>query len=82
LNREEAIQIYKELMIECKGLNSVSIYLSPPRENDVISEGYQIYLPITIRNADKESVQRIANDHNLSIREINDKIIIYKPTNH
>ena len=77
LSREEAILIFKELMIELKRLPSDSIYLVPPKETDKFSTGYQIHLPKSTSYTDRETLYKVANSHKLTVKELNDKIIIF-----
>jgi hypothetical protein len=81
LSREEAILIFKELMIELKNLPSDNIYLYLQRETDTFSQDYQIHLPNSIKYTDRIIVHKTANNHKLSVKEVDDKIIIYKPRN-
>ena len=69
-------------MIECKHLASSCIYLVPPRSDDAFSKGYQLHVPVFIDGFDKELIYKKVKRHQLALKEIDDKIIIYKPTTH
>jgi hypothetical protein len=54
----------------------------PPRNDDNLSKGYQLHIPAFIDGFDKELIYKKVKNHQLTIKEIDDKIIIYKPTTH
>jgi hypothetical protein len=73
LDREKAIKLYKEIIIECRlGLASVS--LIPPITDGT---GYQLSLSI-LSGYDKELLQKIVGSYHLSWKELSDRIIIYE----
>jgi hypothetical protein len=78
MDRAEAIKVYSELVKLCR-LECASVSLFPSRKDDTLSEGYQLHISESMKNYDKQLVNKILERHQLALKEINDKIIIYKP---
>jgi hypothetical protein len=80
MNREEAIQVWKELIIEVKTIPSISIAIMPPKKEDIFSSGYQIHLPLFWGHLDIAPVRKVAIYHELAWMQLSDEIIVYKST--
>jgi hypothetical protein len=78
LEREEAVRVYKQIVNECR-LDSASVCLISPRNDDAVSKGYQLQISSILSGYDKELLKKILERYHLSWKELSDRIIIYKP---
>jgi hypothetical protein len=77
LKREETVELYKEIITECRlDLSSVSIVY--PSNNNTVSKGCQLHITSVLDVCDRERLEDILKKHSLAYREINNRIIIYK----
>jgi hypothetical protein len=82
LDRREAIAVLKEITSRCAGalrLTVSVINLVPPRADDTISKGYQIHIKSEICSEDRSLLQSIMDARQLALKEIGDRLIIFKP---
>jgi hypothetical protein len=78
LEREQAVEIYKQIVTSCR-LEVAYVSLTPPKKDDTASKGYQLHILPSINGYDKERLQKIVKNQQLSWKEQSDRIIIYKP---
>ena len=78
MDREEAIALFREITNNCN-INVTSVNLVPPRTNDILSKGYQLHIKSLMDNCERGIIQKIVANHHLALKEIEEKIIIYKP---
>ena len=76
MDRETAIRIYKEIVTDCM-LGDAYVCLMSPRNNS-LSAGCQLHLKSLISKDDRKIIEQIVDKHHLSLKEVSDKIIIYK----
>ncbi len=79
MNREQAVTVIKELFDKCQLMEGKSIKLLPPKENDALSDTFQIH----IQTLNNEMVimcgNEIARRHHLAVIQKSGLMIIYKP---
>ncbi len=75
MNREEATACLKEILNSCINVNPDAFLLM---ESSPGATGYTIYMKANLDSACKEQVSRIISQHNLSMREENGGIVIFK----
>jgi hypothetical protein len=76
------MSVLKEITSKCAGALSFTVSyidLVPPKPNDTLSKGYQIHIKSDICSEDRMTIQNILNSHQLAMKEVGDKLIIYKP---
>ena len=76
--------VLKEITSRCAGALSFTVSfidMVPPKANDTLSKGYQIHIKSDVCSGDRITIQNILNSHQLTMKEVGDKIIIYKPKN-
>lgn len=78
MKREQAIEIYKQIITNCK-IEVAYVSLTPPNTNDTNSNGYQLHITPSQNSYDNEQLQKIVKNQHLTCKETSDKIIIYKP---
>ena len=78
MDRETAISIYKEIVGGCL-LSDAFVCLMSPNGDDLFSEGCQLCLRSSISKDDRRVIEQIVFRNHLSLKEVSDKIIIYKP---
>jgi hypothetical protein len=78
LDREEAINLYKEIIAQCR-INIASVSLVPPRRDDIFSNGYQLQIKSILNSCDIELIHKIVDNHQLACEILDDNIVIYKP---
>jgi hypothetical protein len=93
LKRDEAIQVVKELLDDCRGLDGHPLTLTSPSASSAASGGYQIIIGGTLDEETNRRIQTITAQHQLvcqigslwrtkrSINKEPDTLVIYKPRN-
>jgi hypothetical protein len=81
MNREQAINIIKQIFDKCKDVEGKSIKLMPPQENSALSNTFQIHIQTSNMTNDiiQTCVEDIAEKNNLSVKVKNGWLIMYKP---
>jgi hypothetical protein len=82
MNREQAVNVIKEISEQCPYLEGKSIKLLPPKDNDALSNTFQIHIqasdnphyPILVA-----FVETIAEKHNLATKQVGGYLVVYKP---
>jgi hypothetical protein len=78
MNKQEASNLLKELLSECK-LESSSFVLMEPNLEDTLSTGYKIIIKTVIDNECRQQIREITKKHDLAVVEEQNQIIAYKP---
>jgi hypothetical protein len=82
MNREQAVDIIKELFDICNSVEGRSIKLMPPKNNDALSNTFQIHIQLSRSTSDslvETCVEAIAQRNRLAFETKNGWLIIYKP---
>ena len=78
MDREEAIKLFKEIIADCN-INITSVSLVAPRQDDVLSDGFQLQIKSLLNDSERQVIHKIVENYQLAWKEISGKIIIYKP---
>jgi hypothetical protein len=79
MNREQAVNIIKEIFEVCHAIEGKSLKLLPPQQDSALSHTFQIHVEIREDLAIHVCVENIANRHKLATKLTKDWLIIYKP---
>ena len=79
MNREQALNVIKQIFERCHYVEGKSIKLLPPKGNDALSNTYQICVQVNSDELLNSSIEAIAKEHNLAVRCKDSYCIIYKP---
>lgn len=79
MNRDEAVNIYKEIvnLSESVGYNAFNLKLS--EKNDPTAQNYQIRIMMQIDALTNQQISSIAKKHNLAVKQENGEVIVYEP---
>ena len=77
--RNEATEILKEVLMNCRVLEGKSLKLMPPDADSVLSKGCQIHIEKVSDCITQSCISRIARKHKLAIHEDEGYFVIYKP---
>ena len=78
MDRQQAVQVMKEILEQCYAIEGRSLTLLPPRNNDALSDTFQIH----IRTDDSvltSCIRDIATKHGLSTFQDKTDFVVYKP---
>jgi len=81
MDREQAVKVIKEIFEQCRYLEGRSIELLPPKDNDSLSNTFQVHIQVS---GDTEPflvacIENIAERHNLATKQVDGYLIVYKP---
>jgi hypothetical protein len=81
MNRKQAVNVIKEISEQCQLLEGKSIKLLPPKDNDALSNTFQVHIqvsddpdPILV-----SCIENIAEKYNLSTKQVEGYLILHKP---
>jgi hypothetical protein len=81
LIRADAVSVLKEISSACRNLNEAAFSLVESRPEDKTSAGYQLRIKATLDSADKQSLKEIVQKNNLSFKEDEGTVTIFKQKN-
>ncbi len=81
MNRQQAVNLIKEINDECESIRGTSIMLKLPEESDVLSKGYQVHLIMKADLAKMRCLEVVAGQYGYVVKCDPDRwlVIIYKP---
>jgi hypothetical protein len=82
MNREQAVNIIKEIFDQCETVEGKSIKLMPPKDNNALSNTFQIHIQLNHSASDElveTCVKYIAEKHKLAVEAKNGWLIMFKP---
>jgi hypothetical protein len=79
LDRTEAVNVLKQILESCRAVDGQNLLLLPPSAANLQTNGYQIHLKMKLVGIERKCIQKILEEHQLIIKEIEDTTIIYKP---
>ncbi|MGO8806730.1 MAG: hypothetical protein ACLQO7_09060 [Candidatus Bathyarchaeia archaeon] len=79
MNREQAVNIIKQIFEQCRFIEGKSLKLLPPKGNDALSNTYQIHVQVNSDALLADCIEGIAGKHNLAVTRKNGYCIVYKP---
>ncbi len=77
MNRIEAVNYLKEVLIRCQELSPSSVCFE--NYKDTQTENYRVYIKGTIYESDREKLRALAKEHNLAMQENENEVVVYKP---
>jgi hypothetical protein len=81
LDRADAVSMLKEISSTCRNLNEAAVLLIKSKPEDQTSEDYQLRIKVTLDPQDKQSLKEIVQKNNLSLKEDQDTVTIFKQKN-
>ena len=78
MDRKQAVTVIKEIVERCPEIEGRSITLLPPKNNDALSNTFQMHL----RDDDpilESYITNIAKEHGLDICQDENYLVVYKP---
>ncbi len=82
MNREESIAVIKEIFDKCRYLEGRSIKLMPPKDNNALSNTFQIHIQLYPHDVVDPCIDNIAKERNLAVKLRSGLLIIYRPYPH
>lgn len=79
MNREQAVNIVKEIFLACYGIEGKSWKLLQSQEDSYLSHTFQIHIKLPEYTNTKGYAADIAKKYNLDVKEIDGWLIVYKP---
>jgi hypothetical protein len=81
MNRDEAVNLLKEILDTCVDLKQNGVALMPPNADDVLSKDYQIHIMGDVSKVDLSCLNQIVEKSRLSLKMFQEKmlLVIYRP---
>jgi hypothetical protein len=79
MNREQALDVIKEIFALCHHIEGRSVKLVSPDTNSLLSKGYQVHIETKNNDGLDQCLRMIANHNNLAVNSEGGFLIIYKP---
>jgi hypothetical protein len=79
MNREQAVNVIKRIFEVCNAIEGKSLKLLPPREDDSLSDTFQIHIETRDDTTIQSCVDDIAKKNKLVVKKKDDWLIIFKP---
>jgi hypothetical protein len=78
LNRIEAVSVLKEIFEKCTLLDGSYVSLVPPNNTNLPTQGYQVHIKAPVDEMAHMCIQKLLDEHRLTMKMENDLIIIYQ----
>ncbi len=79
MDRQQAVNVIKEIFEECQLIEGKSIKLLPPEANPTLSNTFQIHIDTNSNPSLEACIKDIAKRHNLAVATKSNYAVIYKP---
>jgi hypothetical protein len=79
MDREQAVNIIKEIFENCNAIEGKSLKLLPPQENNTLSNTFQIHIDVNGNSEIISCIQVIVQKHNLLVKVKDRWLTVYKP---
>lgn len=80
MDRQSAIDVLKVILDRCEGLDNSQITLTPPKAEDILSEGFQIHIKgPNLHEETLRCLEDIFIQRKLKILQEGSILIIYEP---
>jgi hypothetical protein len=81
LNRQEAVNLIREIDAECRDIRGTSLMLMEPSKENPLSKGYQVYIKMKATPSRLKCLRIIAEQYGykVNVSEDNWLVIIYRP---
>ena len=81
MNRQEAINLIREINQECKSIRGTSIMLKTPEETEINSKGYQVHLIMKADQAKMRCLEVVAAQYGYEVRTMPERglVIVFNP---
>ena len=79
MNRKQAVTLIQEIFDKCQQIEGKSIKLLPPKDNNALTNTYQIHIETKNDEVLVSCITNVAEKHNLAVRCKDGFCIVYKP---
>jgi hypothetical protein len=79
MDREQAVNVIKEIFERCQAIEGKSLKLLPPKEDNSLSNTFQIHIKPRGDTVIHGCVEGIAKKHRLATKTTDGWLIVYKP---
>jgi hypothetical protein len=79
MNRQQAVATIKEIFDCCSAIEGKSLKLLPPREDNSLSDTFQIHIQTGDDTAIQRCVEDITKKHKLATKLGDGWLVVYKP---
>jgi hypothetical protein len=81
VNRQEAINLIREINQECKSIRGTSLMLKTPQETDINSKGYQVHLIMKEDQTKMQCLKIVAAQYGYTVKTLPERglVIVFKP---
>jgi hypothetical protein len=79
MNREQAVNVIKEIFEQCRFIEGKSLKLMPPKENNNLSNTFQVCVQVMNDSLLVSCIESVAEKHNLKVKCKDSYCIVYKP---
>jgi len=81
VNREEAVNLIREINEECRSIRGTSIMLKTPNETDINSKGYQVHLIMKADPAKLRCLEVVAAQYGYTVETLPERglVIVFNP---
>ena len=81
MNRNEAVDLLKEILDKCINITQYGIAIMPPNSDDVLSKYFQIHVFGNINKLDTSCLKSIMEKSCLQLKLLQEKnlLVIYRP---
>lgn len=79
MDREQAVSVIKHIFEKCNQMQGKSMKLMPPKENNALSNTFQIHIQTSDDEILKSCIKSIAKENGLSVKQKDSLLIVYKP---
>ena len=79
MNREQAVSVIKQIFEKCRYSEGKSIKLMPPKDNNALSNTFQIHIQTARNEMLISCIEEVAKQNNLAVNQKDGLLIVYKP---
>jgi len=79
MNREQAVTIIKQIFDQCNRTEGKSIKLMAPRNNNSLSNTFQVHIQTGDDVVLMDCIRAIAHENGLEIKVKDGSVVVYKP---
>ena len=76
--REQATDVIKQIFERCQLIEGKSIKLMPPKDNNALSNTFQIYIQTNNNETLQSCIENVAKENDLAVGQKGDFCTVYK----
>jgi hypothetical protein len=79
LNRAQAIQVYREILMLSQNVGFYTINLKFSEQDDPMAQNYQLHIDMYPDSFTSGQIELVAKKYQLAVKQLNGRVVVYEP---